>query len=118
MDDIVEQVLYNSAAKAPDAHRNKVLFDLECADDIFCTLDTFAEVQLLLDSSICSAARYGLKFTPLKCKLMLFNWTGPVQHLLMEGEELEQVDKFTFLGSCISASRSITLKIPVRIARA
>ena len=49
---------------------------------------------------------------------MLFNWTGPIQPLLMEGEELEQVDKFTYLGSCISANGSITEEISTRIARA
>ena len=112
------KALHNLATKAPDAPRNKILFDLEYADDIVCSLETFAEVQSLLDSLIHSAARYGLKFAPLKCKLMLFNWTGPIQPLLMEGEELEQVDKFTYLGSCISANGSIAEEISARIARA
>ena len=67
----------------------------------------FAEAHSLLDSLIHSAARYGLKFAPLKCKLMLFNCTGPIQPLLMEGEALERVDKFTYLDSCISANGSI-----------
>ena len=65
-----------------------------------------------------SAARHGLKFAPSKCKLMLFHWTGPIQPLLMEGEELERVDKFTYLGSCISANTSIAEDISARIARA
>ena len=38
--------------------------------------------------------------------------------LLMEGEELEQVDKFTYLGSCISENGSIAEEIYARIARA
>ena len=118
IDDIMEQALHNSATKAPEAHRNKILFDLEYADDIVCSLETFAEAQTLLDSLIHSAARYGLKFAPSKCKLMLFNWTGPIQPLLTEGEELEQVDKFTYLGSCISANGSIEEEISARIARA
>ena len=49
---------------------------------------------------------------------MPFNWTGPVQPLLMEGEELEQVDKFTCFRSCISANGSIAEEISARIARA
>ena len=60
----MEQALHNSATKAPDAHRNKILFDLEYADDIVYSLETFAEAQSLLDSLIYSAARYGLKFAP------------------------------------------------------
>ena len=43
----MEQALYNSAKKAPDAHKNKILFDLEHAGDIVCTLETFAEAQSL-----------------------------------------------------------------------
>ena len=43
IDDIMEQALHNSATKAPDAHRNKILFDLEYADDIVCSSETFAE---------------------------------------------------------------------------
>ena len=104
----MEQALHNSATKAHDAHGNKIIFDLEYADDIVCSLETFAEVQSLLDSLIHSAARYGLKFAPSKSKLMLCNWTGPIQPLLMEGEELDQVDKFTYLGSCISVNGSIS----------
>ena len=49
---------------------------------------------------------------------MLFNWTGPIQPLLLEGEGLEQVDKFTYLGSCISANGSVEEEISARIARA
>ena len=49
---------------------------------------------------------------------MLFNWTGPIQLLLMEGEALEQVDKFTYLGIYISANGSISEEISARIARA
>ena len=114
----MEQALHTSATKAPDAHRNKILFDLGYVDVIVCSLETFAEAQSLLDSSIHSAVRYELKFAPSKCKLMLFNWTGPIQPLLMEGEELEQVNKFTYLDSCISAKGSIAEEISARIARA
>ena len=95
IDDIMKQPLHNSATRAPDADRNKMLFDLEYANDIVCYLESFTEAQTLLDSLIHSAARYGLKFAPSKYKLMLFNWTGPIQQILMEGEDLEQVDKFT-----------------------
>ena len=118
IDDIIEHALHNSATKAHDAHRNKILFDLEYADDIVCSSETFAEAQSLLDSLIHSAARYGLRFAPSKCTLMLFNWTGPIQPLPMEGEALEQVDKFAHFGSCISTNGSIAGELSARIARA
>ena len=117
IDDIMKQALQNSATTAPDAHRNKILFDSEYADDIICSLKTFAQAQLLLDSLIHSAAGYGLKVASSKCKLMLFKLTGTTQPLLMEREGLEQIDKFTNLGNCISANGRIAEKISARIAK-
>ena len=35
------------ATKAPDAHRNKILFDVEYTDNIVCSSETFAEAQSL-----------------------------------------------------------------------
>ena len=49
---------------------------------------------------------------------MLFNWTEPVCPLFMEGEELEQVERFTYLGSCISTNGDITSEITARISKA
>ena len=79
---------------------------------------SLVEAQSPLAPLIRSAARYGSKFTPSTYKLVLFNWTGLVQLLLIDGEELEQVDWLTYLGSCISANGSIAEEIPARIARA
>ena len=38
--------------------------------------------------------------------------------LFMEGEELEQVERFTYLGSCISTNGNITSEITARISKA
>ena len=38
--------------------------------------------------------------------------------LFMEGEELEQVERFTYLGSCISINGNITSEITARISKA
>ena len=65
-----------------------------------------------------SCARYELKFTPAKCKTMLFNWTEPVSSLFVEGQELEQVELFTYRGSCISTNGIITREITARISKA
>ena len=109
MDDILGQALKSTAANFSNA-QDETLFDLEYADDIVCTFETFTDAQSLLNSLICSAARYGLKFAPAKCKTMLFNWTEPVCPLFMEGEELEQVERFTYLGSCISTNGTLLVK--------
>ena len=117
MDDILGQALKSTAANFPNA-QDETLFDLEYADDIVCIFGTFTDAQSLLNSLICSATRYGLTFAPAKCKIMLFNWTEPVCPLFMEGEELEQVERFTYLGSCISTNRNITSEITARISKA
>ena len=72
----MEQALYNLAREATDAQKNKILFNLEHANHIVCTLKAFAEAWLLLDSLIRSAVRYGLTFAPSKCKPILFNMDG------------------------------------------
>ena len=69
----MEHALHKSVTKAPDAHRNKILFELEYVDDIPCFLENITDAQSLLDSLIYSAARYTLKFAPSKCKLIQFN---------------------------------------------
>ena len=72
-----------------------------------------------MDSLVCLAARCALNFVPTKCKTMLFNWTEPVCSLFMEElEELEQVERFTYLGSCISTNGNITSEITARIFKA
>ena len=48
---------------------------------------------------------------------MLFNWTGSIQPLLGEGESVEQVEKFTYLASGISANGSIAVDISDKITR-
>ena len=108
---------FSSTANLPNA-QDETLFDLEYADDIVYTFETFTNAQSLLKSLICSADRYGLKFAPAKCKTMLFNWTKPVCPLFMEGKELEQVEMFTYLGSCISTNGNITSEITARISKA
>ena len=113
MDDILGQALNSTAANFSNA-QDETLFDLEYADHIVCTFETFTDSQSLLNS----VARYGLKFAPAKCKTMLFNWTEPICPLFMEGEELEQVERFTYLGSCINTNGNIASEITARISKA
>ena len=117
MNDILGQALKSRADNFSNA-KDETLFDLEYADDIVCTFETFTDAQSLLISLTCSASRDGRKFAPAKCKTMLFKWTEPVCPLFMEGEELEQVERFTYLGSCISTNGKVTSEITARISKA
>ena len=83
-----------------------------------CTFETFTDAQSLLNSLIYSAVRYGIKFALAKCKTMLFNGTESVCSLFVEGEDLEEIERFTYLGSCISTNGNITGEITARTSKA
>ena len=57
-------------------------------------------------------------FAPSKCKVLLQDWQEPVPVLTLAGEPLEVVDKFVYLGSCVSAGRGVTEEISNRIVKA
>ena len=93
-------------------------FDLEYADDIVCSFDSFEEAQATLIDLNVAAGRYGLSFAPSKCKFMLTDWTGSITPLTLSDDELDFVDSFTYLGICINTSGNITDEITFRISRA
>ena len=44
-----------------------------------------------------------MHFAPAKCKVLLQDWSGSSPNLVLAGEPVEVVDKYIYLGSCISA---------------
>ena len=92
-------------------------FDLEYADNIVYSFDSYEEAQATLNYLDVAAGRYGLNFAPSKCKVMLTDWTGSITPLTLSDEEVDFVDSFTYLGSCINASRNITDKITSMFSR-
>ena len=91
-------------------------FDLEYADGSV-HLNSFEEAQATLNDLNVAAGRYGLSFAPSKCKVMLTDWTGPITPPTLSDEQLDFVDSFTYLGSCINASGDIADKIASRTSR-
>ena len=91
--------------------------DLEYADDIVCSFDSFEEAQATLNDLNVAAGRYGLRFAQSKCKVMLTDWTGSIIPLALSDEKLDFADSFTYLGSCINASGNIADEITPRISR-
>ena len=61
---------------------------------------------------------FGMRFSPHKCKVMLQDLQASVLPLKLQGEDLAIVDKFTYLGSCISQDGTVTNEISARIAKA
>ena len=61
---------------------------------------------------------FGMRYSPQKCKVMLQDFQASIQPLILQGEDLNIVDKFTYLGSCISQDGTVTNDISARIAKA
>ena len=60
----------------------------------------------------------GLHINMKKTKVMHLNLTEPHPQIMIDGEELEAVDDFTYLGSNISAENSIQKDISARVNKA
>jgi len=92
--------------------------DLEYADDIALLGDNSQVMQSALDRLAIEASRYGMCFAPEKCKVLLQDWREPVPDLYQNGERMEVVDTFNYLGSCITAGGGVGEEISLRIAKA
>ncbi|CAI2737955.1 unnamed protein product, partial [Dicrocoelium dendriticum] len=75
-------------------------------------------MQLILDRLAVEASKYGMSFAPSKCKVLLKDWLSPAPVLTLQGAQLEQVDSFVYLGSCVSADGTINKEVSLRIAKA
>ncbi|CAH8442995.1 unnamed protein product [Dicrocoelium dendriticum] len=91
--------------------------DLEYADDIALICDSSQTCQAALDRLALVDSRFGPCFAPSKCKAFLQDWQRSPPALTLGGDQLEVVQKFSYLGSCISAL-GIEDEITNRIAKA
>ncbi|CAH8871683.1 unnamed protein product [Trichobilharzia szidati] len=77
------------------------LVDLEFADDIVLLGEDADKVQSLLNTLSNNLRMFGMRFAPVKCKMMLQDWTSPTPSLEIGSEVAEHVVRITYLGSCI-----------------
>ena len=61
---------------------------------------------------------FGMRFAPLNCKMMLQDWVRVTPNLSIKGQFIERVDKFTYLGSCITPDGSIAKELSSRTQKA
>ncbi|VDP55996.1 unnamed protein product [Schistosoma margrebowiei] len=57
-------------------------------------------------------------FAPSKCKVLLQDWQDSNPVLTLDGEQIDVVEKFVYLGSCISAGGGVSDEINARIVKA
>ncbi len=87
--------------------------DLTYADDIVILSSSFNVMQGLLDAVHRHAAVVGMRITASKTKVMSALIHG--EQCLLDGEPLEDVDKFKYLGSMFVANGQGTEEIRSRI---
>ena len=77
------------------------LIDIEYADDLALLGSDPLEMQTILNNLNNSSARFGMRFTPRKCKVLLQDWVGSNPSLILAGEPIN-VNHLNYLGSLIS----------------
>ncbi|CAH8464156.1 unnamed protein product [Schistosoma margrebowiei] len=75
-------------------------------------------MQFALNQLAISVRRYGMCFAPSKCKVLLQDWQDSNPAVILDGEQIEVVEKFVYLGRCISAGGGMSDEINGRIVKA
>ena len=81
---------------------SKTITDVDYADDIAILANTPVQAETLLYTLERTAAGIGLHVNAHKTEYMCFNQIGDIS--TPGGSSLKQVDKFTYLGSCVSST--------------
>ena len=94
-----------------------MLEDLDFADDLALLSSSMKHLQSKTDSLIENAAKVGLKLNTKTCKMMIANSKND-EKLKVGDNEIEEVERFTYLGANVSNKGEITADIKKRIALA
>ncbi|CAH8297389.1 unnamed protein product [Schistosoma turkestanicum] len=115
---LLEITLSSSEFSGVDLLPGGSLIDLEYADDIVLLGEDADKMQSLLTTLSNNASMFGMRFSPSKCKMLLQDWVSSAPELVIGSEVVERVDRFTYLGSLISADGLVTDEISARIQKA
>ena len=118
MDSLLESAFSLSPHSGVGLLPGGTVSDLEYADDVVLLSEDPGSLQDSLCSLGKSAAMFGMRFAPPKCKMMLQDWVGATPNMSIKGQFIEHVDKFTYLGSYINPDGSIAEELPSRIQKA
>ena len=94
-----------------------VLEDLDYADDVALISSRFADLQEKTDRLVATAGIFGLKINPRKTKTLRMNHRC-TDYIRIEGEEVEDVESFVYLGSVLDKLGGTEVDIKRRLALA
>jgi hypothetical protein len=92
--------------------------DIEYADDIALLGSDPSQMQIILNNLNNCATRFGMRFTPAKCKVLLQDWVGSHPTFVLADEPIDVVDRFNYLGSLIGPGGLAKDEITSRIGKA
>jgi len=96
----------------------ELLNNLRFADDIDLVAESQCQLQELTDSVHDSSKRFGLQINVQKSKTMTIGKQPKELEVKLDGEELEQVTEFVYLGGLITEDGQCTKDIKRRIGLA
>lgn len=96
---------------------NDYITDLDYADDVALLAESERDLQAALDRIHMVAEGVGLKINPKKTKCLVAPAGTPCS-LSLNGEQIEQVDRFVYLGSTFTDDLSCTHEVHCRIGKA
>jgi hypothetical protein len=97
----------------------KLVRDVRFADDQAMAAGTESGLQKMMDSLNSTAERYGMKINIKKTKVMkVSKKTGGKVNIKINGNKIEQVQSFKYLGSTITENGRCEAEIKIRIALA
>ncbi|TNN17061.1 polyprotein, partial [Schistosoma japonicum] len=76
------------------------------------------KMQIFLTTLNLNVSMFGMRFSPSKCKMLLQDWLNSAPKLVIGGETIECVNRFTYLGSLISPNGLVSDEILARIHEA
>ena len=100
-----------------DLNPDSKLCYLDYADDKVLLFNDFLSAQATLDRLVESIKPFGMQFAPSKCKVLTQN-CNQMGSLFINGTNLDVVDSFVYLGSCISDDGRVGKEIEKRIMKA
>ncbi len=94
------------------------LNNLRYADDTTLLATSLAELSTLLQRVKCESEAMGLRLNVAKTKFMIIGDVGKEQLLTADGQEVEQIHQFNFLGALVTPKGGCSDEIRRRIAMA
>lgn len=116
LEKIMQDTLHNHLTSISIGGRP--LCNLRFADDIDLMAGSNNELQDLTDRLSRRAGAYGMEISSEKSKVMIISTTDSSSNIVMNGQKLEEVNSFKYLGATLTRDGCCTAEIRIRIGMA